>query len=90
VVPGAVGQTVDLGTGKLSSVREVALELAAIIDNGVQPEFGALAERAREQQHYADINAAYRILGWRPRTPLREGLEQTVTWFRAELARGAF
>lgn len=86
-VAGAEGKTVDLGTGLLTSVRDVALEIAAIVDNGIQPAFGALAERPREQQHYADIAEAGEILGWRPRTPLREGLAITVDWFRNELER---
>jgi nucleoside-diphosphate-sugar epimerase len=89
VLPGAVGKTVDLGTGILTSVRDVALEIAAIVGNGIEPAFGALSERPREQQHYADIEGAYGILGWRPRTPLRAGLERTVEWFREEMARGA-
>ena len=88
VVPEAVGKTIDLGTGKLTSVREVALEIAAIVGGGAEPAFGALPERAREQHHFADLEPAERILGWRPRTPLRAGLEHTVEWFRAQLAGG--
>lgn len=88
-VPGVEGRTVDLGTGRLTSVREVALEIAAIVDSGLEPEFGALADRQREQDHYADVDGAVRSLGWRARTSLREGLEQTVDWWRAEMARGA-
>lgn len=89
VVPDAIGQTVDLGTGLLTSVRDVALELAAIVGSGVEPAFGALPDRPREQEHFADIAGADRILGWRPRTSLRAGLERTVEWFRQEMARGA-
>ncbi len=89
VVPGAEGKTVDLGTGILTSVRDVALAIAAVVGNGIEPAFGALSERPREQQHFADIEGALSILGWRPRTQLRSGLERTVEWFRQELARGA-
>ena len=88
VVPGAEGKTVDLGTGRLTSVRDVALTIAAIVGNGVEPVFGALAERKREQHHFADVAGAETILGWKPRTSLREGLEITVDWFRKELAGG--
>ena len=87
-VPGAEGKTVDLGTGKLTSVRDVALAIAGIIGNGIEPAFGALAERKREQHHFADVAGAEAILGWRPRTSLRDGLELTVDWFRKELASG--
>lgn len=88
VAPDAVGRTVDLGTGRPTTVRDVALELAAIVGAGAAPAFGALPDRAREQHHVADADAAERLLGWRARTPLRRGLELTVDWFRDELARG--
>jgi UDP-glucuronate decarboxylase len=29
-----------------------------------------------------DITLARQKLGWEPRTPLREGLEKTIAWFR--------
>lgn len=90
VVPAAVGRTVELGTGRLTSVRDVASELAAIVGNGIEPAFGALADRAQEQSHRADADATERILGWRARTTLREGLRRSVEWYRRELERGAF
>lgn len=36
---------------------------------------------------YADIGKAVRLLGYRPRTPVKEGLPRFVEWFRRE-ARG--
>jgi UDP-glucose 4-epimerase len=89
-VPGAEGKTVDLGTGKLTTVRDIALELAAILGNGIELKFGAIADRPREQHHCADLEKAFEILGWRPRTPLDEGLRITVDWFRREFERGTF
>jgi nucleoside-diphosphate-sugar epimerase len=35
-----------------------------------------------------DITLARELLDWEPRTPLREGIERTVPWFREVLARG--
>jgi dTDP-D-glucose 4,6-dehydratase len=32
-----------------------------------------------------DISKAKRLLGWEPSTPLDQGLESTVTWFRTRL-----
>jgi len=32
-----------------------------------------------------DISKARRVIGWEPRTPLEEGLRQTVTYFRKKL-----
>jgi nucleoside-diphosphate-sugar epimerase len=44
---------------------------------------------AREEEparRRPDITKAREALGWQPRTPLREGLKQTVAWFRQRLA----
>lgn len=87
-VPGVEGRTVDLGTGILTSVRDVVLELCDVVGNGIEPQFGAVDDRAREQHHYADVEGCFRTLGWRARTPLREGLEKSVEWYRRELAAG--
>ncbi|MDQ3757124.1 MAG: SDR family oxidoreductase [Actinomycetota bacterium] len=35
-----------------------------------------------------DIALARELLGWEPRTPLREGVERTVPWFREVIERG--
>lgn len=35
---------------------------------------------------YADINKARRLLGYNPNTPIEEGIEQFVAWFRANNA----
>jgi nucleoside-diphosphate-sugar epimerase len=89
VAPAAVGRTIEVGTGVLTTVRAVALELAALAGAGIEPRFGALPDRAREREYVADLEAARTLLGWEPRTPLREGLERTLAWLRAERARGA-
>jgi len=72
---------VNLGTGGEISIRDLAELVADVTDfagtitwdtsmpNG-QPRRGLDASRARE------------LFGWEARTPLREGLEQTVAWYR--------
>jgi len=34
-----------------------------------------------------DISKAKRVLGWEPRTGIREGLRKTVAWFREKLIK---
>lgn len=36
--------------------------------------------------YYADFGEITKVLGWRPRTPLAEGLRQTLDYFRGRLA----
>lgn len=79
------GLTVDLGSGTLVSVREVAERIAFFTGSGAQLLFGALPDRDMEQVRAADIAGACAKLGWHPRTSLEEGLEKTVEWYRKHL-----
>lgn len=76
------GETVELGSGELVPVRGVVERLAAIVGAGVAPRFGAIPERPMERVRAADVDATSLRIGWRPRTPLDEGLERTVAWYR--------
>lgn len=77
-VPEAKGKTIELGTGRLTSVRDVAMEIKKILGTPLEPEFGAVPDRPREVYRVADLGPSREILGWHPRTSLAEGLRQTV------------
>jgi nucleoside-diphosphate-sugar epimerase len=62
--------------------------LCDIVDAGIAPDFGAFPDRPMEQIRRADIEAARQILGWVPAMSLQRGLEQTVSWYRAQLESG--
>lgn len=79
---GIEGETMDVGSGELTSVRRVVEELANIIEPGAQPSFGAVGDRPLERVRVADVARASELTGWKPRTALREGLKQTVDWYR--------
>ena len=85
---GIDGETIDLGTGRLESVRTVVEELWGLIDPRVQPAFGSIPERAMEQTRTADAERSYRRLGWRAQVGLRDGLRRTSEWYREQLGRG--
>lgn len=82
------GRTVDLGSGELTTVREVAETLAGIVGGPAEPTFGALADRAMEQVRVADVEATRERIGWSPGVSLREGLSRTVDWCRELRASG--
>jgi UDP-glucose 4-epimerase len=87
VKPGVEDSTIDLGSGVLVSIRDVVLLLAEIVGAKVAPQFGVLPDRPMEKVRVANMTDAYKKLGWRPRTSLRAGLEQTIEWYRKELAQ---
>jgi nucleoside-diphosphate-sugar epimerase len=82
---GIEGDTFDLGTGEMVSIREVANRLADMVDSGIQPAFGALADRPFEQVRVADTETAKLRLGWEAKVSLDEGLQMTVDWWRRKI-----
>jgi UDP-glucose 4-epimerase len=76
------GQTVDLGSGTLTSVRSVVEQAAALIGSEAQVRFGAIPDRPLERPCAARAEETRRLIGWSARTPLADGLKQTVAWYR--------
>jgi len=85
-VSAAVGAEIDLGTGKLTSVRDVVGMIVAMMQPSVLPEFGVLPDRPRERARAADAGRSWEILGWRAETPLATGLERSIAWHRSQAA----
>lgn len=76
------GSAVDVGSGRTEPLRAVIERLVRMIDPGVTPAFGAVAERPRTEGRAADAAATERALGWRASTTLERGLERTIDWYR--------
>jgi UDP-glucose 4-epimerase len=84
VVHEAVGKTLDIGSGKQVTVREVVRRLARLTGMNVRPVFGALPDRPLESAPVADVDRTYRVLGWRAKTDLDTGLRSVVDWLREQ------
>lgn len=78
---GAVGRALDVGSGRLHSVRHVVETIAGIVGAGVAPRFGGVADRQAETEAVADVAETTRVCGWAPATDLDEGLKRTVAWY---------
>lgn len=76
----ARGESVDLGSGTLVSVREFVEAFARTCKYGGVLGFGLLPDRARERIRVADVASTEELISWRPRTRLEDGLRQTVEW----------
>jgi len=84
---GIVGQTIDVGSGVLTSVADVARSIATYVGQPDGLLFGAIPDRKLEPTRTADVAATTRLLGWAARVPLAEGLRLTVEWERQQLQR---
>ena len=77
------GQIYNLGWGIGTSINEIFAQMKDII--GYKPEAVYGPPKLGETfKIYLDASKARRDLAWEPRVTLREGLEQTVTYFREE------
>jgi GDP-L-fucose synthase len=74
---------VNLGTGEEISIRDLA-ELVAEL-TGFHGEIVWDTSKPNGQpRRQLDVSRAEELFGFRARTPLREGIERTVAWYRAE------
>jgi UDP-glucose 4-epimerase len=84
------GHVLNLGSGCRMSINELAdRALAAFESNRLERPPLYRSGRPGEQLHVeADIAKARSALGWVPRTPFAEGLENTVRWASQEASSG--
>ncbi len=70
-----VGEVVNIGTGKPTTINELAKVLMRMFgETGVKPEYAPV--RAGDiQDSYADISKAEEVLGYKPEVRLKEGLK---------------
>ncbi len=90
VAQGIEGQTVQLGTGRSESIRDVFE--AACRALGVHAEVVQSADRMRPAASEVLVlesapDLAATLLGWRAETSLEEGLARTAEWMRGRLDR---
>lgn len=85
IQPDLEGETVDLGTGAGTSVRDVVELLVELSGSKARPVFGAVPDRIGERAQVADRGATRRLLDWEPEWSLRDGLVETLKWYRARV-----
>jgi len=81
---GLEGETVELGTGRLVTVRAVVERLAQQIGSGVPLRFNPAMDRPMEQVRAANAAATEEQLRWTPPTSLDDGLRATIAWHRQQ------
>jgi len=75
------GWTLNIGTGKPTTVNEIYKNLSGIFDTWIEPE--SIEKRPGEiDKIYLNPNKAAEILNWKPKTSLEQGLKKTVEWFK--------
>lgn len=78
---GVVGETINLGQGRETSINALAEEVAAVVLGRPARLEHADPRPGDVQRLLADATKARRLLGFEPEVTLREGIARTRDWF---------
>ena len=83
--PGVRGQAFNFSSGERRTVREVVDLILSRMGSHLEPRVLSTAKHEIQEQ-YLSIAKARKVLGWKPRTGLAGGLEETIAWYREVLS----
>ncbi len=76
------GQTLNIGSGRGTSVNEIYTALAKATGNTIAPQHGP-PRPGDVRNSWLDTTQARAVLGWEPQVPFADGLALAVAWYRA-------
>lgn len=78
--PEAVGGVFNLGSGRATSILEIAETLARVMGLDIRPEVNGQYRVGDIRHCYADITRARTLLGFEPQVTLDQGMQELVGW----------
>ena len=80
----AYGEVFNVGRDKPYNFLELAKTIIDIADNGSWKLTPFSPERAAQEpgNYYSDISKIKKIIGWEPKTELKEGLKETISYYK--------
>jgi CDP-glucose 4,6-dehydratase len=76
------GRAFNFGTGKPTSVLELAEKVAAEFGPGLEPVVQGKIVPGEIDKQYLSSKLAEKELGWKPAVPLEEGVRRAVDWYK--------
>ncbi len=89
-VPAAIGEVINLGTGREIAIGDLVRLLMEVIGRSVPIVEQAPRVRPAKsevERLLADVDKARRLLEWQPRAGLEEGLRATIEWIAGHQGR---
>ncbi|UCE51519.1 MAG: GDP-mannose 4,6-dehydratase [Desulfobacterales bacterium] len=86
----AIGKTIILGSGRETSINELAELIAGLIGRPINIKKDQQRIRPKNsevERLVADTSVARKLLGWKPDTSLEDGLKETIEWMKEHLER---
>jgi dTDP-L-rhamnose 4-epimerase len=86
--PGAPGHAMNIGSGRASTVLDIAAALGKALGHGdLAPDITRQFRVGDIRHCFADITLARMVLDYAPRVSLEQGLEELVEWIRTQRAQ---
>jgi dTDP-L-rhamnose 4-epimerase len=79
-------ETMNIGTGRATTVKEIAQLLAKGLGKDIEPEIVGKYREGDIRHCVADISRARRLLGYEPKVTLEDGLVELLDWVRDQEA----
>ena len=79
-----VAEPVNVGNPNEMTVLEMAEQIRAEVDDGLEIVFESLPVDDPRRRR-PDITRARELLAWEPRVPVAEGVAKTIAWFREKM-----
>lgn len=80
----ASGEVVNLGSGVETRIVDLARMILELTGSGSEIEFYPLPVDDPRRRR-PDVSKARKLLGWEPKTGLKQGLVRTIRWFRRRI-----
>ena len=77
------GQVINIGTGKETTIMELAQTILEKMGNKDYPIKHLLERPGQVQKHICDWRKASKVLGWKPQVPLQQGFDETIAWYQS-------
>ncbi|MCH6564169.1 MAG: NAD(P)-dependent oxidoreductase, partial [Myxococcales bacterium] len=75
-----------IASGNGVAIRKVVTEIGELMERPDLLQFGATPLRSDEPMKWvASVDRLRDEVGWQPSLSLRQGLEETIAWYRSEL-----
>lgn len=82
----AMGRIINIGCGKDHRIIDVARKIIYMTGSGSRLKTGKLSYREGEvSRFYCDNALARKLLGWKPRVSMDEGLRRTIEWWKKRI-----
>ncbi len=78
-------EIINLGGHEVITINDLIVLVEEVVGKKAVVEYGP-AVQADMRSNWADVTKAGKMLGWKPKVGLREGVERLYEWYAAERA----